>query len=78
MILTEVPGLTTKFISFLQSLVPSFSRKKPELIAFLESSRFKKATAADFRGRAIYPYCPGSTAPKLSRLGNFNNDLLFI
>lgn len=30
------------------------------------------------RGSAISPYCPGNTVPKLSWLGNFKRNLLFI
>jgi len=57
--LTVVPGLTTRLISFLQSLVPYLRRKYPLLTERDERVRFAKVTEGDRRGSTIYPYWPG-------------------
>jgi len=62
----------------LQSLLPYLSKKKPELRARFDSSRFRKETDELLRGRTIYPYCPGRMVPKLSWLGSLKEDLGFI
>lgn len=48
-----MPCFTTTLISFLQSLVPSRSKKKPQFMARLESYKVRKATDELFKGRDI-------------------------
>lgn len=76
--LVVTPGFKTKLSSFLQSLVPYLSKKKPELTALLDKAMLMNATPGDLRGSMVSPYCPGKIAPRLSWFGNFNIDFEFI
>lgn len=76
MIWQTIPGFKTSLIKFVQSSVPSFSRKNPASTDFFESSSSKKDTVVDFNGSVISPYSPARIAPKFNRFGNFKVDLI--
>lgn len=79
MMLVVTPGLTTTLMSFLQSFVPSLNRKNPESTARGDSLRLMNATLRVLlKGSDIYPYWPGRMVPRLSCVGSFISDLLFM